>query len=576
MRLVISDNEGAMAVVPLVREEITIGRKEGNTIRLTERNISRQHCRIQRVNGSYLIHDLGSYNGVLVNGQRVTGEAAVQPGDEIRVGDYTLLLEEVPNTAADPVPALPDKAPAAVPQVAPMTIGSEGEAAGAEPPPRLVVLSPPIAGAEFSLPELGELRIGRAPDLDITIEHRSVSREHAKVVCAAGEIRIVDLGSVNGLIVNGEKVAEAKLVGDEKIELGDIHLRFVGAGQQFVFEPPALEPSRARTLSMAAAIITASILVAMLIARWGGFGQGPSTAAVDAPPGTAVRPARPGEGSDRAHPGTAIDASRTLVEACRRANEAERFAEAIANANAALKVDPTDPDALECERGARVNHEQEQVSVRAKAALEQGDEQTAWQEVSSLVEEGPVARRPDVLSTVALAVQMRLRQARELMSAGSPDALTVAREVAAFGLAPDAFREEARGVAEEAEASQARSASANRARRGKARVEPAVAAARAPTSPAASAPPPGSAPPASASAAMDAASACLVRGDNPCVVRALNGHAQTAQELGLLIETYRAMGNVEQANRNMGLFVQRFPTTKRAGVYRDLLARTPR
>jgi len=75
---------------------------------------------------------------------------------------------------------------------------------------------------------------------------------------------------------------------------------------------------------------------------------------------------------------------------------------------------------------------------------------------------------------------------------------------------------------------------------------------------------------------MEAASACLVRGDNACVVRALNGRAQTAQELALLIETYRAMGNLEQATRNMATFVQRFPTTSRAGVYRDLLQRTQR
>ena len=37
-KLIIADDEGKTTVVPLVRDEITIGRKEGNTIRLTERN----------------------------------------------------------------------------------------------------------------------------------------------------------------------------------------------------------------------------------------------------------------------------------------------------------------------------------------------------------------------------------------------------------------------------------------------------------------------------------------------------------------------------------------------------------
>ena len=44
-KLVIQDDEGKTTVVPLIRDEITIGRKEGNTIRLTERNVSRNISR---------------------------------------------------------------------------------------------------------------------------------------------------------------------------------------------------------------------------------------------------------------------------------------------------------------------------------------------------------------------------------------------------------------------------------------------------------------------------------------------------------------------------------------------------
>ena len=46
LKLIIEDDEGRKTVVPFVRDEITIGRKEGNTIRLTERNVSRRHARI--------------------------------------------------------------------------------------------------------------------------------------------------------------------------------------------------------------------------------------------------------------------------------------------------------------------------------------------------------------------------------------------------------------------------------------------------------------------------------------------------------------------------------------------------
>src|SRR3974390_2444749 len=45
-KLVIEDDEGKRTVVPLTRDQYSIGRKEGNTIRLTERNVSREHARI--------------------------------------------------------------------------------------------------------------------------------------------------------------------------------------------------------------------------------------------------------------------------------------------------------------------------------------------------------------------------------------------------------------------------------------------------------------------------------------------------------------------------------------------------
>ena len=53
-KLTIEDDEGKTVVVPLIRDEITVGRQEGNSIRLTERNISRRHARFFRQNGNAL------------------------------------------------------------------------------------------------------------------------------------------------------------------------------------------------------------------------------------------------------------------------------------------------------------------------------------------------------------------------------------------------------------------------------------------------------------------------------------------------------------------------------------------
>ncbi|MBU2567129.1 FHA domain-containing protein, partial [Patescibacteria group bacterium] len=68
VKLIIEDDEGKTTVVPLIRDEITIGRKEGNTIRLTERNVSRRHAKLVKQSSAIFIEDLNSYNGIKVNG----------------------------------------------------------------------------------------------------------------------------------------------------------------------------------------------------------------------------------------------------------------------------------------------------------------------------------------------------------------------------------------------------------------------------------------------------------------------------------------------------------------------------
>src|SRR5439155_1014204 len=69
------------------------GRQEGNTIRLTERNVSRRHARLLRQNGHILVEDLGSYNGIRINGDRIQGQVQVNEGDLIQIGDYDLAVQ---------------------------------------------------------------------------------------------------------------------------------------------------------------------------------------------------------------------------------------------------------------------------------------------------------------------------------------------------------------------------------------------------------------------------------------------------------------------------------------------------
>ena len=60
VKLIIEDDEGRKTVVPFARDEITVGRQEGNTIRLTERNVSRRHARLLKQDQQVMVEDLGS------------------------------------------------------------------------------------------------------------------------------------------------------------------------------------------------------------------------------------------------------------------------------------------------------------------------------------------------------------------------------------------------------------------------------------------------------------------------------------------------------------------------------------
>ena len=62
---------------------MTIGRQEGNTIRLTERNVSRKHARLLRQNGVVYIEDLASFTGVKLNGARIAAVTPMREGDEV-------------------------------------------------------------------------------------------------------------------------------------------------------------------------------------------------------------------------------------------------------------------------------------------------------------------------------------------------------------------------------------------------------------------------------------------------------------------------------------------------------------
>ncbi len=79
------------SIIPLSEGEVTIGREASNGIAIVDPSVSRKHCLLSSQGGSYLVRDLDSRNGTLVNGAAVE-EHWLQHGDEIAAGDSSFLF----------------------------------------------------------------------------------------------------------------------------------------------------------------------------------------------------------------------------------------------------------------------------------------------------------------------------------------------------------------------------------------------------------------------------------------------------------------------------------------------------
>jgi pSer/pThr/pTyr-binding forkhead associated (FHA) protein len=66
---------------------LLFGRHEECDVQLNSKKVSRRHCILAQVDDHLLIRDLGSTNGVRVNGEKVA-EGKLRPGDELQIGNF--------------------------------------------------------------------------------------------------------------------------------------------------------------------------------------------------------------------------------------------------------------------------------------------------------------------------------------------------------------------------------------------------------------------------------------------------------------------------------------------------------
>jgi pSer/pThr/pTyr-binding forkhead associated (FHA) protein len=98
----------------------------------------------------------------------------------------------------------------------------------------IVTLAGTTAGNEYEL-EQDRTTVGRGPGVDLAFDDRTMSREHGAFEVMDGAMWLRDLGSTNGVLVNGGKTLNTELKHGDRIELGDHQF-------QFVLEPRRRDP----------------------------------------------------------------------------------------------------------------------------------------------------------------------------------------------------------------------------------------------------------------------------------------------------------------------------------------------
>ncbi len=173
--------------------------------------VSRKHVICRLTGEGYVLENLSSVNPATQNGRVITEAVLLREGDIIQVGNTFFRFTEKNPSEKIEMPA---------PFETHEQLSLEGSADARW---LLKVVSGPNTGAEFNMEKASTYIVGKDPSLcDIVFQDLSVSRQHARITIDEEEHAFIeDLGSRNGVIVNGVAVTDRrKLSSQDMVSLG--------------------------------------------------------------------------------------------------------------------------------------------------------------------------------------------------------------------------------------------------------------------------------------------------------------------------------------------------------------------
>jgi pSer/pThr/pTyr-binding forkhead associated (FHA) protein len=332
--------------------ELSIGRDSDRELILPSASVSRRHARIVLDSGRTRIIDEGSSNGVLVNGVRISAPTEVGPSTRIDVAEFRIAIEPLPARSDGPSVSAPVPAPA--PQARPAPPDPTGR--------RLIAEGGPYDGRTFEL-ALGTLQVGRSMENDLVFDDPSLSRKHACFRHDGPRLEVEDLGSSNGTFVNGRKVARAVVGPGDVVRFGDLSFRCEG-GEHGSTRSVASGIDRLQLYALTGAAVTFLLVVLAVVFL--------------------VRKVPTVQASGRDAIARLSRTAETHVAGARKSYEQRKYAEAKAELDQALELDP---GSIEGRRLARLigrAPEEDRLASAAQAGIAIGDRKGLEQALHAL------------------------------------------------------------------------------------------------------------------------------------------------------------------------------------------------
>ncbi len=196
--------------------------------------VSRKHAEIVNQNNNYILKDNKSFNGTLLNGQRITTPLPVYHNDKIQLGHSGPVLKFIsPERIAPQGIDLAAQRSVVLNQTpnlpkASQEIGSATMVFNMGKVPQKTDVSKaaqPQLLMQLSFGDKQELTVGRSEDNDIQLDGLQISNKHARILKTNNGITVEDLNSTNGIYVNGKSVYRQQIQSDDAIQIGSFLIK---------------------------------------------------------------------------------------------------------------------------------------------------------------------------------------------------------------------------------------------------------------------------------------------------------------------------------------------------------------